>query len=90
MQFSFSLIFFRHLLDVGFENSIKGSDFFESSRSSLAAHKELKSKGLGNKPKKPYTITAEMIELKWKSGELGSETGKTLQDPTLTSLLGSD
>ena len=58
-----------------------GSDFFESSRSALAAQKkEFKSKGLWNKPNNSDTITAEMIELMWQSGELGSETGRTLQN----------
>ena len=54
---------------------------FESSRSVLAARKrELKGHGLGNRPNKADTITAEMIEQTWESGELGMGTGRTLQN----------
>ena len=41
---------------------------------------KLKSKGSGNRPNKADTITPEIIEKMRNSGEIGVETGRTLQN----------
>ena len=57
------------------------SDEFKSSREVLAARrKELKGKGLGNRPNKGDTITEKMEDLLWEKKELGGSTPRSVQN----------
>ena len=52
---------------------------FETSRSVLAARrKQLKSKGLGNKPNRAECLTDANVDILWESGQMGMHNASAL------------
>ena len=69
----------RFLKAQGYEHCILKDDKFSTSRSVLAAkRKQLKSKGLGNKPNHAEPIPDDMVETLWKKGILGMHNAISL------------
>ena len=71
----------RWLRDHGYQASITHDRQFETSRNVLSSkRKELKSKGLGNKPNKAEPLTPEEEDLLWSTGQMGTHSPRALRN----------
>ena len=69
----------RYLRDVGYKFSLVSSAEFDLSRRVLQAkRKELKGKGMGNRPNRAKPLDDKVIDKLWAMGQLGLDTPESL------------